>query len=428
MLVASIVPAQAAEPVVRLVQFDATVHPVSAHRIVRAIDDAEAAGDSLVLIELDTPGGVLTSMEEIVQRMLGAKVPIVVWVGPAGAKAASAGFFILIAADVAAMAPGTRTGAASTVMLGGDNTDDNVLLRKANEDTAALLRSIAERRGRNVEACERAVFEAKAYEERVALESGLIDLVVASREELLAMLHGREIRRFDGTAVTLATRGARLVESTFPWRQDFMEFLAQPFVATLLLLGGLLGLYVEFTHPGVVFPGVVGALCLLLFALSARALPISAIGVLLILLALVMFILEVKVPSYGMLTLGGVICLVLGAVTLIDGPIPELRVPLGLVLPTAVAVGGACALVVRLAVQAQHQRVETGREGLAGEMGVVTRALDPEGRVFVHGESWSAVSRQGAIPSGGRVRVVEVGNDLRLIVEPADAPPAQRSA
>lgn len=419
-------PAHAAEPVVRLVEFDAVVNPITAHRIVQAIDDAEAQGDDLVLIELDTPGGLLDSMEDIVQRMLAAEVPIVVWVGPAGAKAASAGFFILVAADVAAMAPGTRTGAASTVMLGGDNTEDNVLLKKANEDTAALIRSIAEHRNRNIEACERAVMEAKAYEESVALEEGLIDLVVKDRDELLALLDKREIRRFDGSVVTVQTEGARFVTSEFPWRQKFMEVLTNPIVAYLLFLGGIIGIYVEFTHPGVVFPGVVGALCLLLFALSAKALPISAIGILLIALAIVMFILEVKVTSFGMLTVGGVVCLVLGSVILVDGPIPELRVPLWVVLPMSIVLAGVCAFVVRLAFKAHRHRVDTGVEGLAGAIGTVTEELDPEGRVFVHGEIWNAASAGGPIPQGGRVRVVRV-EDMQLTVEPAEDRPANRS-
>ena len=347
--------------------------------------------------------------------MLAARVPIVVWVGPSGAKAASAGLFILVSADVAAMAPGTRTGASSTVYGIGESREDDVLLKKSNEDLAALIRSIAERRGRNVEASERAVFEAKAYEEQVALEQGLVDLIAASREELLGKLDQREVRRFDGTVVVLHTAGAQLVVSEFSLRHEFMELLAVPWVAAFLLLAGLLGIYVEFTHPGVVFPGVAGALCLLLFALSAQMLPISTIGILLILLALVMFLLEIKVASYGMLTLGGSISLAIGVWMLVEGPIPELRVPLTFVVPVALAVTAVCAFVVRLAVRSQRSRVTSGREGLVGEIGTVSRELAPEGRVFVHGEDWGAVSSGGKIPGGARVRVVGV-EGLTLIV------------
>jgi len=405
--------------VVRKVDFDYVVHPVSAYRILKAIDEAEAARDDLVLIRLDTPGGDVASLGKIVRRMLNAKVPVVVWVGPAGAHAASAGFLILTAADVAAMAPGTRTGAASTVYATGESTEGDVLLKKANEDMAALCRSIANRRGRNVEACEEAVFSAKAFEETVALERGLIDFIAASEEEVLERLDGREITLFDGTVVELHTADAEFATTEFSFQQEFMEFLATPVVAFLLFAGGMLGLYIEFTHPGVVFPGVVGALCMLLFILSARALPISIVGLLLILLAAVMFILEVKVVSYGMLTLGGAISLIIGSLMLIDGPIPEMRVPLGVVLPVSIAMTLVIAGVLRLALNARRARVATGVEGLCGEIGSVTVALEPRGKVHVHGEIWDAVSTQGSLPRGERVRVVEV-EDMLLKVAPAD--------
>ena len=418
--------ALAGGPRVRLVEFEAVVNPVTAHRIIRAIDDAEAEGDDLILIQLDTPGGLVTSMENIVKRMLASEVPIVVWVGPSGARAASAGFFILMAADVAVMAPGTRTGAASTVILGGENTEDNVLLKKANEDSAALVRSIARQRNRNVEACEQAVMDAKAYEETVALERGLIDFVARDRSELLELLDAREIKRFDGSTVTVRTAGATFVSSQFPWRQKFMEVLSNPIVAYLLFLGGVAGIYMEFSHPGAVFPGVVGALCLLMFALAAQALPVSAVGILLVGLSIVMFILEVKVTSFGMLTVGGVICLMLGSAILIDGPIPELRVPLELVLPLSLALGAVCAFTVRLVFKAQQDRVGTGVEGMTGETGTVTQVLDPEGKVFVHGEIWNAASSAGTIPQGDRVRVVRVDR-MRLTVEPAGTSAGDRS-
>ena len=405
---------------VRFVQFETTVNPVSAHRILQAVDDAEAAGDDLVLIRLDTPGGMVASMDSIVKRILNAEVPIVVWVGPSGARAASAGFFILIAADVAAMAPGTRTGAASTVFGSGEaSTEDNVMLKKMNEDGAALLRSIAERRGRNPEACERAVFAAKAYEESVALEQGLIDMVQGSVEELLAALDGREIERFDGSRVVLNTAGAQLVTTEFSFRQEFMEFLANPSIAYILLSLGLLGIFFEITHPGTVLPGVVGALCLLLFAIAAQALPLSTIGVLLLVLAIVMFVLELKVASYGMLTVGAVACLLVGSMMLIDGPIPELRVPFYLVLPITLTIAALCVMIVRLVVQAQRTGLGTGVEGLALETGTVTVELTPAGKVFIRGETWNATSDAGPIAEGTRVRVVRV-DGMMLTVEPID--------
>jgi membrane-bound serine protease (ClpP class) len=410
---------QANEPVVRLVEFESTVNPVTARRITKAIDDAEAAGDALVLIRLDTPGGLVVSMETILKKILDSEVPVVAWVGPSGAKAASAGFFILIAVDVAAMAPGTRTGAASTVMAGGENKEGDVLLKKMNEDLAALIRSVAKRRGRDVAASEDAVFAAKAYEEQVALEKGLVDFVTNDIDELLAQLDGYVVTRFDGREETLHTAGAILVTSEFSWRHEFMEFLALPAVAYVLLMLGILGIYVEFTHPGVVFPGVVGALCLLLFALASTTLPVSTIAVLLILLAIVMFILEIKVTSYGMLTVGGIVSLLIGSLMLIDGPIPELRVPPALVIPVVVALTGACVFVIWLVVRAQKVGVDTGREGLPGTMGVVTVDLAPEGKVFIRGEIWDAASTTGPIPKDTKVKVVRA-DELKLLVEPAE--------
>jgi membrane-bound serine protease (ClpP class) len=419
----ALLPIQAADPVVRLVDFETTVNPVTAKRITKAIDEAEAASDELVLIRLDTPGGLVTSMESIVKRMLAAEVPTVVWVGPSGAKAASAGFFILVAADVAAMAPGTRTGAAATVFGMGEGDEDNMLLKKANEDAAALIRSIAKHRGRNYEACERAIFSAKAYEETVALDEQLIDLVAKDIPELLDLLDSREIKRFDGSVVTLSTKNARIITTEFSFKQEFMEILGNPTVAYLLLMLGLLGIYVEFTHPGVVFPGVVGALCLLLFAFAAQVLPLSSIGILLIILAIVMFILEIKVVSYGMLTFGGVAALIIGSAMLFEGPIPELRVPLSLVLPTSIAIAAVCVLVVWLAIRAQKERVDTGREGLAGKTGVVTEELNPQGKIFVHGEIWNATSTGGAIPQGAKVRIVQV-DEMVLTVEQTHSEPS----
>jgi membrane-bound serine protease (ClpP class) len=270
-----------------------------------------------------------------------------------------------------------------------------------------------------VEACEAAVLEARSYEDVVALERRLVDLVAPTRDELLAALDGREIRRFDGTSAHLATAGARFETSQFSLRHRFLEALATPILATLLLFAGLLGLYVEFTHPGVVFPGVAGVLCLLLFALTAQVLPMSTIGVLLVALGLVMFLLEIKVASYGMLTIGGAVCLLLGGFLLVDAPIPELRVPLSFLVPLSAAVTLVAVLAVRLAVRAQRAPVA----GMAGEVGIVHEDLDPEGKVFVHGETWNATTGGPPARRGDRVRVLRVEN-LKLIVEPAGlAPP-----
>jgi len=404
-------------PVIRWVDFDQSVNPISIHRITRAIEEAEANGEEMVILRLDTPGGMVVSLHTTVQAILNSKVPIVAWVAPAGAHAASAGFFILVAADVAVMSPGTRTGAASTIVMGGENREDDVGLRKMNEDGAALLRSIAERRGRDKQACEDAVFAAKAFEESVALEKGLIDFIAGDRDELLELLDGREVRRFDGEVVTLRTAGAVFTESSFAARQLFFEFLADPTIAFLLLTVGVFLVYFEFQNPGMFVPGILGAIFLLLFAVAAMNLPVSVLGLLLIGLSVVLFVLEVKIVSHGLLTLGGAVSLIAGSLILFEGPIPELRVPPVVVLPVSGAIVLFIVIVMRMALRAARARIATGVEGLEAKIATVTRSLAPRGKVFVHGETWNAVTSGPDVPQGEKVRVVGV-EDMLLTVEP----------
>ncbi len=414
-----------AAPVVRYVEVDDAITAVAADRVVETIDRADREGDAFVLVRLDTPGGLVSSLESIVQRMLQAKTPIVVWVGPAGAKAASAGFLILIAADVAAMAPGTRTGAAAPVSpFFGPNPKEDIGFIKAQSDIAAMARTIAEHRGRDVQVCEKAVKSAEAYTDRQALKEKIIDLVAKDREELLRLLDGRKVRRMDGSVVSLRTAGAEIAASEIPLKERLQGVLSDPNIAYILLMLGLAGLYVELSHPGMVFPGVVGMLCLLLFAFSVQALSVSVIGLLLVLLALVMFVLEVKVVSHGMLTLGGAFCFTLGSMMLFRGPAPGMGVSLWVVLPATLTMTALCATAVRLALRAQKAPVVTGREGLVGEAGFVSRDLAPRGKVLVHGEIWDATSRAGHLPRGARVRVVKV-EDMMLTVEPAEGRPAE---
>ncbi len=421
-----VVPAGAATPpVVRIVDFEDIVTPVSAARLMSAIDEADRNHEDLVVVRLDTPGGLVSSLEQIVQKELRAKTPVVAWVGPAGAKAASAGFLMLIAADVAAMAPGTHTGAASVISsLFGSNPEGDVALKKASSDVAARARTIAEHRGRNVEACEKAVLSADAYTDSQALKDKIIDLVAKDMDELLRDLDGREIHRFDGSTVRLRTAGAARIATEPRFRDRVLGVLANPVIAYLLLLLGLGGLYVELSHPGMIFPAVIGVLCLLMFAFSSQVLPISSVGILLILVAIVLFVLEVKVTSHGLLTAGGVICLILGSLMLFQGPIPEMRLHLAVVLPGSFALAAACSVAVRLAVRAQRSPVTTGVEGLVGEIGTAAQDLRPQGKVFVHGETWDAVSRVSPVPKGTAVRVVLV-KEMRLVVEPVAERPGE---
>ena len=415
----------AASPTVRLVRFDSDINRATANRILTAIDAADAAGDALVLIELDTPGGSVDATEPVVKKMLGAKTPIAVWVGPSGARAASGGFYLLMAADVAAMAPGTRTGSASVVFGMGKSEDGDILLKKITNDLAALARSIAEHRGRNVEACDKAVLSAESFTDAAAVKAGLVDLVAKDRDDLLRQLDGRKVKRFDGNQVVLALAGARIVEpvttATGRMEEKVGGFLSRPTVVYLLFLIGIAGLYAEFNHPGTWVPGLVGAVALILFAFSAQQLPISAIGLLLVILGLAFFVLELKIVSHGILGAAGTIALIAGSVMLFPGAGRDLRPPLLVVLPGSLTLAAFCFIATRVAIKARQAPLATGVEGLRGEIGVVEQALAPEGTVFVHGELWKAMAASsGPVPAGARVRVVRVRN-LIVDVEPVDA-------
>jgi membrane-bound serine protease (ClpP class) len=416
--------ALASGPSVRLVRFETEINQATAKRVTAAIDAADAAGDALVLVEMDTPGGSVDATETLVKKMLASKTPIAVWVGPSGARAASGGFYLLMAADVAAMAPGTRTGAAAVIFGMGKSEEGDILLKKATNDLAALARSIAEHRGRSVEACDKAVISAESFTDAAALKGGLVDLVAKDRADFLRQLDGRKVKRFDGEEVVLALAGAALVEpkttSTARIEERLGGFLGNPTVVYLLFLIGLAGLYAEFNHPGSWVPGLVGAVALILFAFSAQQLPISAIGLLLVLLGLALFVLEVKIASHGLFGLAGTVAVVAGSVMLFPGAGRNLRPPLLVVLPGSLTLAAFCFAATRLAIKARKAPLATGVEGLRGEIGVVEQPLSPEGTVFVHGELWKAMAASGSVPAGARVRVVRV-RDLIIDVEPVDA-------
>ncbi|MFQ5878475.1 MAG: nodulation protein NfeD [Acidobacteriota bacterium] len=401
--------------VVYTVTLDDVIHPVTARYFAEALDAADDAGAVLLILKLNTPGGLVSSMESMITAINASGVPVVVFVN--GSKAASAGFFLTIAADVAVMAPGTRMGAAHPVSALTRMPKDSPEFAKAENDMAAYARSLAENRGRNAEAAEEAVRESSAFTEREALELGLIDYICRDEGEILEILDGREIRRFDGSLQTLRLGQVRIVPLDMSGRERFLSLLANPALAAFLLLAGVLGLYVEFTHPGMIAPGLIGAVCLLLFALATQVLPINWVGLGLIVLGLVMFVLEIKVTSYGMLTLGGIGCLVLGSVMLfreLEG-IPGLETARGVVAAIAASAGILMAILTTLVVRAWRSRPTTGAVGLLSEEGTAITDLDPEGRVFVHGEYWNARARR-PIVRGARVRVVRV-RALQLEVE-----------
>ena len=371
-----------------VVELDGVVHAVTAAHVVQAIDRADASGAPLLVIRLDTPGGLDSSMRQIIDRMLNCRTPVAVFVSPSGAQASSAGFIIMIAADLAAMSPGTSTGAAHPVA--GLGQMDEVMSRKVTSAMAAYIRGKAERRGRNVEMAEKAVVESKSFTEKEALELKLIDLVAKDVPDLLQQLDGREVTRFDGTKVTLKLAGEKTVDVRMDWRQAILSAIARPEVLFLLLLGALAGLGAEISHPGLIFPGVLGALCLILFLFASQLIPVNWAGVLLVLLAIALFAAEVKVHSFGLLTIGGLVAMILGAMMLVDSSLPELRVNVWKLVPVILAFAAFVVALVRLVVQAQRRRAQTGAEGLAGKPGAAETDLDPEGWVIVQGERWRA--------------------------------------
>jgi membrane-bound serine protease (ClpP class) len=405
-------PGAAAEIVV--VELDGVIHAVSAEHVVHSMDAADATGAPLLILRLDTPGGLDTAMRQIVDRMLGARTPVAVFVGPAGARAASAGFVITIAADVAAMAPGTNLGAAHPVA--GIGQLDEVTSRKLTQDAAAYTRSKAQRRGRNPELAELAVTESRSFTETEALENGLIDLVAADVDALIAALEGREVTRFDGSTVrlSLADRPVRTMEMS--WRQQLLAAIARPEVLFLLLLGAFAGIGAELSHPGLVLPGVVGVLCLILFLFASQIIPINWAGLLLILLGLALFAAEVKVTSYGLLTVGGIVAMGLGAMMLVESPLPEARISPWTIWPAVGAMALWTTLLLRLAVHAHRRRPTTGAAGMVSARGVARTPLAAggEGWVEVAGERWRAEADE-AVAEGDRIQVIAVdGLTLRV--------------
>jgi len=380
-------------PRVLVANVDALIHPVSAEYMVETMDRADAAHAALLVFVLETPGGLVDSTRTIVTRMLASKTPIAVFVAPSGARAASAGFLITLAADVAVMAPGTHIGAAHPVSGQGEKMDET-MAKKAASDVAAYARTLASGRGRNVELAEEAVRESRAFTETEALKATppLIDLVAADVPDLLKQIDGREIRRFDGRTETLRTAGARVDSSEMSLRQRVLSTLAHPNIAYILLSLGVLGLTIELWSPGAVLPGVVGGICLLLAFFTFQVLPVNYAGVLLILFGLALLVVEVKVASFGLLGAGGIISLLLGSMILIDAPTPELRVSLGLIIPIVVALSTILIFLVRLAVIAQRRPSVTGATGMIGAPATALTEIPAggAGRVSARGEIWSA--------------------------------------
>ncbi|HEY2546040.1 MAG TPA: nodulation protein NfeD [Candidatus Acidoferrum sp.] len=413
---------RSSNPVVLQLRLDREVEPVLATYIDEGIADAANRHAALVLITMDTPGGLGESMKDMIQHILDSPVPVAVYVWPTGARGASAGFFILLSADVAAMAPGTHTGAASPVVaIGGFQLQiDETMRRKIMNDTTAFLRSYSEKRGRNPTLAETAVTDAKAFTEKEALDGKLIDLIAASPDDLLRQLDGRSITRFDGTKVVLSLKNASIAQFQLSARQSFLARIVEPDVFFVMLMVGVLGLYTEFTHPGMVAPGVIGGICAVLALYAMHLLPVNFAGVLLILLALALFILEAKFTSHGVLAVGGVVSMMLGAMFLIRSPLTSGGVSLGVALAATLPVAFITVFLMRLVLRSRSWKSTTGREELVGEEGIAVSGLGAgrEGMIRVHGELWQAVSTR-PVPEGKPVRVRSV-QGLKLHVEPEE--------
>jgi len=398
------------------IKLNMMIHQVSAEYVERGIRYANQQNADAVLLELNTPGGLVTATQELVQAIYASHVPVITYVAPSGASAASGGFFVLLAGDVAVMAPGTNTGASHPVDLLGSEAN-KTMNEKIESDLASYIRSIAQKRGRNVALADDAVRKSASFTDKEALDDKLIDAVAGSPREIFAQYDGKAVQRFNGTSSTLHLAGADV--ETYPMTriESLLVWVADPNIAFLLGATGLACLYLEFTHPGMVAPGVVGAISLLLALYAFNFLPINYAGVLLIITALALFALEAKLTSHGVLAAGGIVAMILGAMILIKSPWPEARIHLSTALGVALPLGIITIILLRFAIAAKRRKAVTGEAGMIGLKGVAHTDLDPEGSVIVHGELWKARAAE-RIPQGAHVRVREI-EGLTLVVESA---------
>jgi membrane-bound serine protease (ClpP class) len=389
---------------IHVITLEGPVGPVMARFVEQEIERAEGAGAACLVLEIDTPGGLDTSMRDIIQHILGAKLPVVVYVSPSGARCASAGVFIAMSADAVGMAQGTSIGAAHPVTIGGAEVDDETMDKIVN-DSASYIKSLAAKRGRNEDWAESAVRESATATAEEALELGIIDAVADNLDDLLEAIDGREVEEAKGG--TLTTKDALITRKEMSLRFRLLSILSNPNVAYLLLILGFYGLFFELSNPGSIFPGVVGAIFLILAFFSFQMLPINYAGVLLILLAIAFFIAEIWVTSGGMLTVGGAIAMFFGSLMLIESPGPFLRISLKFIIPSVIATAAFFMFIVGAGLRAQRKKVVTGEEGLIGEVGVATTEIDGGGQAFIHGELWTVISTE-TIAKGEEVEVVSM--------------------
>ena len=404
---------------IRAVRIAGVINPIIADFVSLELDSANVENSRAFLIELDTPGGLDSSMRIVIQKILGSRIPVIVYVYPSGARAASAGALITLAADFAVMSPGTNIGAAHPVAIGvggsGDTEQNKTMMEKVVNDAVAFSRSIAEQRGRNRDWAEEIVRKSISTAAQEALELKVIDLIATDEEDLLRQLDGLTYLR-NGEAYRLQTTDSKLVFAEMTWRQEILNTISNPNVAYMLLMLGILGIFFEISQPGVILPGAIGALALLLAFLGLQTLPVNYIGVLLILLAIILFILEIKVVSYGMLTVGGLAALGFGSVILIESPYPYLQISKAIIFSTVAVFAAFISLVLYFVVRVQKSAFVSGLEGMIGEHGTAVTVINPRGRVYLHGEYWDARAEE-PIDEGCEIEVVRSEKNLRLLVK-----------
>ena len=404
-------------PVFDVITISAAITPPIAEYVVQSIGEAAKSGAEGLIIRLDTPGGLDLAMRDIAKGILNASVPVIVYVAPSGARAASAGVIITVAAHIAVMAPGTNIGAAHPVGLGIGGGMDKTMSTKVENDAVAYVRGIAKKRARNEDWVEKAVRKSESITAEDALRLKVIDIVATDLNRLLEQADGREISLASGKKI-LKTKGAMLNEKIMSTRQKVLSALSDPNIAYILLLIGLAGLYFEFSNPGVILPGVIGGISLIMAFFAMQTLPVNYAGIALILFAIILFIAEIKVVSHGILTVGGIISLVIGSLMLFQSPDPSLRVSWGVLIPAVTITSLFFIVVIAIAVKAQLRPRKGGQEGMRGEVGTAITDIHEEGKVLIHGENWNAVS-DVPVTRGGRIRVIRVEH-LKVRVEPIE--------
>lgn len=400
---------------VHVLELNGVINPVSAKFIHEALDQAQEDGAECFIIQMDTPGGLMSSMRTIIKDILASRIPVIVYVNPSGSRAASAGVFISYSAHIVAMTPGTNIGAAHPVTI-GQTDSTSAIMEKVTNDAAAYIRSLAEKRNRNVEWGEKAVRESVSITEKEALELNVIDYIVPTLDSLLSVINGKEVD-MDDQKYVLHTENAEIITIRMNWRFRILDKISDPNIAYILMLLGMYGMIFELSNPGSILPGIVGVIFLILAFFAMQTLPLNYAGLMLIIFAIILFLLEIKVASYGLLSIGGVISMLLGSLMLFDSPEPFFKVSLSVILPAVILTAAFFLFAIGFGLKAQKLKPVSGAEGIIGEVGVAVEKISPEGRIKVHGEFWNAVAESPINPKE-KVKVCAVLDGLMLKVEP----------